>query len=376
MFTVKTRCLSVAAAALIVASSATPAFAAELFPGISIDSVSVINNYSYTFGGEQPPSTTGGTQGTFLQSDQRPVPSSQLGVDFTGKATTDSFYFLHNDYCVGQCLITSSTTIRFEISVNDAGNLEGLRFDSLITPGHLALVGIGSYEDTAASFNFSVGRTDFVRGEGEGERNTLYSASGYSDIFGLRVSDDNGDNPFSGTISGDNGGAGQYYDWSATPLGVELGSIASGDTFYVDYTASYSVKSFNKCSDILNCNAAQVVFGDPRNIGGGTDVNARLAARALFANDPAIDGGVHAVIDRDYEASLIPFAFVPSGADRTIETPPPNAPITYVGNYIPSLVDTAGASGVPEPTTWMTMILGFGLVGGALRRRGNRRVKA
>ncbi|MEH3102750.1 MAG: PEPxxWA-CTERM sorting domain-containing protein [Sphingomonas phyllosphaerae] len=374
MFTVATRCMSVAAAALLAASSSTPACAAELFPGISIQSVSVLNQYSYTFGAERPPSTTGGTQGTILQSDQRPFPSSQLGVDYTGRATTDSFYFLHNDYCVGQCLITSSTTIRFEIEVTDAGNLEGLRFDSLITPGHLALVGIGSYEDTAASFNFSVSRTDFVRGEESGETNTLYAANGYSDIFGLRVFDDNGDNPFANTITGDNGGAGQYYDWSATPLSVELGSISTGDTFYVDYTASYSVKSFNKCSDILNCNAAQVVFGDPRNIGGGTDASARLADRALFANDPTVDGGVHAVITRDYEASVIPFAFVPSGADRTIETPAANAPITYVGNYIPSLIDTDGSSGVPEPATWMTMILGFGVVGGALRQRRGRRI--
>ncbi len=363
------------AAALVASALSTPAQAAELFPGISIQSVSVINQYSYTFGSEQPPSTTGGNKATILQSDQRPIPSSQLGVDITGQATPDSFYFLHNDYCVGQCLITSSTTIRFEIAITDAGTFEGLRFDSLITPGHLALVGLGSYENTAASFNFTVGRTEIVRGEASGATDTLYSANGYSDIAGLRVSDDNGDNPFNGTISGDNGGAGLYYDWSATPLSVELGPIATGQSFYVDYTASYSVKSFNKCDDILNCNAAQVVFGDPRNIGGGTNANA-VAARALFASDPAIDGGVHAVINRDYEASVVPYAFVPSGIDRTIETPPANAPITYVGNYLPSLIDTAVGSGVPEPTTWATMILGFGVVGGALRRRDGRRIAA
>lgn len=364
-----------AAAALTCGAFAAPAQAAELFPGISVQSVSVINQYSYTFGSEQPATTTGGSRGTILQSDQRPTPSSQLGVDFTGQASPESFYFLHNDYCVGQCLISSSTTIRFEITITDAGDLEGLRFDSLITPGHLALVGIGSYENTAASFNFTVGRTEIVRGEASDETTTLYSANGYSDISGLRVSDDNGDNPFSGTISGDNGGAGLYYDWSATPLSVELGAIATGQSFYVDYTASYSVKSYNKCQDILNCNAAQVVFGDPRNIGGGTNANA-VAARALFPGDPTVDGGVHAVITRDYEASEVPYAFVPSGVDRTIATPPPNAPITYVGNYLPNLVDTDVMSGVPEPTTWATMILGFGLVGGALRRRAGQRVVA
>lgn len=375
MDTLTTRRWSAAAAALTAAAFATPVHAAELFPGISIQSVSVINRYSYTFGDEQPPSTTGGSQATILQSDRRPNPSSQLGVDFTGQATPDSFYFLHNDYCVGQCLISSSTTIRFEIAITDAGDFEGLRFDSLITPGHLAFVGIGSYENTAASFDFTVGRTEIARGEAVGGTTTLYSASGRSDLFGLRVFDDNGDDPFSGTISGNNGGAGLYYDWSATPLSVELGAIATGQSFYVDYTASYSVKSFNKCDDILNCNAAQVVFGDPRNIGGGTNANA-VAARALFSDEKTVDGGVHAVITRDYEASVIPYAFVPSGVDRTIPAPPLNAPITYVGNYLPSLVDTDVMSGVPEPATWATMILGFGLVGGALRRRGGRRALA
>ena len=33
-----------------------------------------------------------------------------------------------------------------------------------------------------------------------------------------------------------------------------------------------------------------------------------------------------------------------------------------------------GAGGVPEPSLWATMILGFGLVGAALRRRGSRRL--
>jgi hypothetical protein len=359
-------------AAALAAAIATPASAADFVPGISIRSVSVTNLYSYTFDGQPPSSTTGGSQGRILQSDRRPDPSSQLGVDYTGQATKDSFYFLHNDYCVGQCQITSSTNIRFEVSVDDAGNLEGLRFDSLITPGHLALVGIGSYENTAASFDFTVSRTNISADGTVGRPTELYSATGNSDVFGLRVTADGVTDPFTDTRKGDNGGAGQYYDWSATPLGVELGGIFTGQTFFVDYTASYTVKSFNTCVDIQNCNAAQVIFGDPRNTGGGTE----NAARMLFANDPTIDGGVHAVITRDYEASLIPFAFMASGSDRTIETPPPNAPITYVGNYIPSLIDTAGTSGVPEPTTWMTMILGFGVIGGALRRRVGRRITA
>ena len=84
--------------------------------------------------------------------------------------------------------------------------------------------------------------------------------------------------------------------------------------------------------------------------------------------DPTIDGGIHAVITREYDMSEVPFAFVPSGSDPSFTTPGPEAPITYVGNYIPSLVDTDGGPAVPEPATWATMVLGFGVAGGALRQ--------
>ncbi|MBJ6123498.1 PEPxxWA-CTERM sorting domain-containing protein [Sphingomonas mollis] len=349
----------------------TPAAAADFLPGIQIQGVSVINQYSYTFGDAQPPLTTGGETGTFLASDRRPDPSSQLGVQFTGQANPDSFFFLHNDYCVGQCQISSSTTIRFQVFVADASNYEGLRFDSLITPGHLAQVAITDDRFSTASFAFTVSRTDVVRGQATGPTTNLYTANGYADGSGLRVSADGQQDPFSNTIAGDNLGAGYYYDWSATPLSVQLGAIATGQTFYVDYTASYSVNSSVPCTDILNCNAAQVVFGDPRTRGGGTDLVARNGAGGIAVFEQGIDGGVHAVIDREYDASTIPFAFVRSDAPELgVTVPPPNAPITYVDNYIPSAIDTV--SGVPEPATWISMVLGFGVAGAALRRRGGR----
>lgn len=355
---------------MLVAVIATPAAAADFLPGIQIQGVSVINRYSYTFGDAPPPSTTGGEQGTFLASDQRPDPSSQLGVQFTGQASADSFFFLHNDYCVGRCQISSSTTIRFQVFVADATGYEGLRFDSLITPGHLAQVAIDDSQFSTSSFAFTVSRTDVVRGQATGPTTDLYTANGYADRVGLRVTAEGQDDPFRNTIKGDNLGAGYYYDWSATPLSVQLGGIATGQTFYVDYTASYSVDSSVPCTDLANCNAAQVVFGDPRTRGGGTDVAAEAAARGAFAAQ-AIDGGVHAVIDRDYEASTIPFAFVRSDAPGLgVPVPPVNAPITYVDNYIPSAIDTV--SGVPEPATWVSMVLGFGVAGAALRRRGAR----
>jgi hypothetical protein len=60
-----------------------------------------------------------------------------------------------------------------------------------------------------------------------------------------------------------------------------------------------------------------------------------------------------------------------SSDGRSIYTGPESAPNFQVGSY--AVYDANGAYtltvGLPEPQTWLMMIIGFGAVGGALRRR-------
>lgn len=346
-------------AGLLLATASTPASA------YFIAGVTVTNTYSYSFTDAAGTVTDAGEQSTVLSSNQRPIPTSQLGVDLVGQANSDSFYFLHNDYCVGKCQITSSTTISFLLD-NEEGTDGGVRFDSLITPGHLAFVALGNYANTSASFAFSVDRTDVAPTGAPGNTTSLYSATGSANGRGITVQANGMTDPFNNTITGTNEGAGVYYDWSATPLNVELGEL--GFLTQIDYTASYTVQSDNLCSDLLNCTAAQVVFGDPRTTGGGTTSAAKSLALAAF-DAPIVDGGIRPVINREYDSSTVPYAFVPSGSDPSVATPDPEPALTYVGNYVPSLFDTDSAPAVPEPATWASMVLGFGVIGNMLRRR-------
>ncbi|MFM9828037.1 MAG: PEPxxWA-CTERM sorting domain-containing protein [Sphingomonas sp.] len=49
---------------------------------------------------------------------------------------------------------------------------------------------------------------------------------------------------------------------------------------------------------------------------------------------------------------------------------------TGVSDSLGGYIDDISLSGVPEPTTWALMIGGFGMVGGAMRRRGSRKLVA
>jgi len=55
-------------------------------------------------------------------------------------------------------------------------------------------------------------------------------------------------------------------------------------------------------------------------------------------------------------------AFLPASLGGPPSGPPPNGPI-------PPVIDPPGAGAVPEPATWAMLILGFFVVGTALRRR-------
>lgn len=71
-------------------------------------------------------------------------------------------------------------------------------------------------------------------------------------------------------------------------------------------------------------------------------------------------------------------AFSAYGVYSNAGQPDPSGPTGdggFVGNAGPATL-TVSPLAVPEPATWATMIAGFGLTGGAMRRRSQRRAMA
>lgn len=306
-------------------------------------SVSVTNTYGYFFDTGTPSQTKGGEREQVFQTYRYSGYNSSLGVDLVGRADANSFFFLHNNYCVGICTTGSSTVIDFLIT-NESDEAISLRFDSQITPGHLARIG-SSDAQANASFDFNVTQTN------ANGTTFLYSAFGTANGEGLQVFARDG-RPFNDENAFDNGQGGEVLDWSATSLNLDLVPIGAGETSLLRYSATYEATSSAACDDLsFGCSGVQVVFGDPRNNGAGTQAFARFAASA----EPLRD-----IINREYTPYVIPFAIVPAGSDL------PPAPdledhFDYGADFTPP--------DVPEPATWASMIAGLGMIGGALRRR-------
>jgi hypothetical protein len=311
------------------------------------ESVSIQNLYGYGVGPQAAATPTpGGSTETFYVGSNLPGVQSEVGVNYTATADKAGFFFLHDNYCVGSCSTYSQTVITFTITNNGDGPVN-LRFDSQITPGHIAQIfGDAPME---GSFDFTVRQT-IGR-----ETATLYSADGGVNSDGIYLN--TGNLAFNGlTDTQDPNGRWHVLDWSTTNLSVPLLQLSGGQTTTLTYTATYGVNAAAECSDVLSCQGLQVVFGDPRNNGG---VNLRLDG-----SDDA-DDALYPVIGRVYDPHLVLAQIVPDDA------PLPNQPEALPPTNYGPLFDPR-AIGVPEPATWAMMIGGFGIVGGSLRRRRAR----
>jgi hypothetical protein len=131
--------------------------------------------------------------------------------------------------------------------------------------------------------------------------------------------------------------SGLAYAWDTTPVDLDLGwSLGAGQSQTLNYSTTVSsftragcITPATKLTAATDCLVAFSGFGDPVGRGGGTTF-AALSTFALAADPEFIQKIV-------FDPVTVPFSF------------------------------TFGA--VPEPATWMTMVLGFGLLGAALRRR-------
>ncbi|MBB4860609.1 hypothetical protein HNO88_003953 [Novosphingobium chloroacetimidivorans] len=282
----------------------------------------------------------GSREQVFLPAPNGDGTIAELGIDLVGEASSGSFFFLHNNYCVGLCSTASRTMITFTLR-NDGPAAENLRFDSLITPGHLARLGSTPGN---AGFTFRVSQT-------VANFNTiLYSANGQVTADGIELFTSDG-RAFNGLNRVDSP-FGSALDWGATDLNLNLLTIGAGQTSYVTYEAQYQSEMSDNCTNLQACSGVQVAFGDPRQNGGGTSRQSALVV------DPARD-----IINRDYASFELPTSFV----DASSPLPPRQelpAPLSYSGGFTPIAVPA-----VPEPATWMLLIMGFGLIGCQMRGR-------
>jgi len=266
------------------------------------------------------------------------------GIALTSYVDGGNFFFNHNIYSQGGGVTQIFT--RLTITLTNTGDAEAsLRFDSLITPGHIALQGVNS--SNIASFYFEVTQSRGVEKEFQ-----LYQAVGYLDTDPnqeeyVRTTDGELKN-FSKYRSGDRVG----YDWDATPLNLALRPILPGETHVISYYNSTSVSSGGVCVTLLGCEGTQVAFGDPRRDGS---TSRRSDGISLASTNESFIG-------RTFGSFSLPAPQIVN-----VEEALPPEPESFL---VPTNYESLPAvDSVPEPASWLMLIIGFGLVGTVMRRR-------
>ena len=343
--------VSSASLTLVAAFAATPAKA------IVIENVTIDNSYGYVIG-DQPavgPQPGGSTQSSFVGL-RSPGAQAELGLNYNATADKDGFFFLHDHYCVGVCSTVSSTQITFDL-FNDGDGREATRFDSQITPGHLARIfGEGR---KFGSFDFTVTQ---VIGDQTIE---LYHASG--NVGPESISLDTGGLAYNGlTHTVDPSGKFEVYDWGTTNLNLPLNVISGFQRSQLIYTATYQTTVLATCPDVTDCAGVEVAFGDPRNNGGVINISDSADLKDVDLNAVEL---TRPVIGGLYDPVLVKYAFVPQGSD--LPPPPDAAPHSTYNRLFQSNV-----LAVPEPASWAMMLGGFGIIGTAIRRRRKDRLAA
>jgi len=208
-----------------------------------------------------------------------------------------------------------------------------------------------------AQFQFAVTR--------EEDGATLFSRTG---LAGLRLNDETGAIEFVDRLGsfpdGDFGGFGARsltgfqtdvdrdtaigFSWDATDISFDIGALAHQTLVYSTFVTSFSAA--NCVADGSGpCVLAYAGFGDPIGAGGGIF--------SLTSASLAFDG-LAAPLNDSQGTPISGVHFT----STTFDTP------TFADGSI-RFVSADGAPGVPEPATWVSLILGFGLLGAAMRRR-------
>ena len=355
------------------------ALAAPLSAQVTEDA-SIVNRYSYTVGGE---SGSGSNDGGTVAIDRSVTTASgisEMGLSLTGTLDEGSFFFLHNGYCVGSCTMSLTTNITFALT--NTGDLPvDLRFDSQITPGHLANSFLGDNTNSTANFAFSVSQDPGLR------QGVIYTASGTAVTVPPAVTTSDGEG-FSDFIYNSNTDPNwNVLDWSATDLMLPLATIAPGATsnLFDRSTLTITTNTFD-CADPTQCASLQVAFGDPRNAGGVVSAASILAdpmSLSAFASTFSATAFADMLAEENpavgalFDPFRVTYRFVDITAPPSFPPSGTIGPVDYNVNY---RGPTTGA--VPEPAAWLMLMLGFFSIAAVGRRkrsvlntRGSRKLR-
>jgi hypothetical protein len=312
-----------------------------------VETSTITNTYSYRVGSQSGSNANApGDTSLFISSSTGGF-QSDLGLALTASLNDGSFSFLHNGFCVGDCTLSITTDVTFTLT-NTGSAPVNLRFDSLITPGHLGRSSFGGPRAPGASFLFDVTQ----------DNSLLYRATGINAVRPPFVETID-DTPFNGINRNSNPPSWEVLDWSATNLNVNLLTIRPGQTSTFVYSSRVDVTTIDPaCLDPSLCLGYQVAFGDPRSRGDPTVETGRVGS---FDSDIAPLAALFPAVGAAYDPFTVTYAFVPVGSPL----PGPQAAYPPFDYDIP--YNTNGA--IPEPSVWALMLMGFAAVGTALRRR-------
>jgi hypothetical protein len=153
----------------------------------------------------------------------------------------------------------------------------------------------------------------------------------------------------------DHSGASSYRGLNQVTLGVLVGNLNQDIPTIVGHT--YEVDFFEKLFGAATSNAtifAQINAFEPA---GGTAIDVEHVDSLPFSGDYQRRTGTFVA---DSTVSNLDFNVIVGG---------PNFSVAWELDDV-SVVDVTPAAAVPEPTPWTLAIGGFGMAGGALRRRG------
>jgi hypothetical protein len=331
---------------------------AQSQPAVTASGAAGSTVYYYAFG--DPGNPLGANAGSTFNSDSGAGTDYNSYVDigsefvtFESSNTVSGPYVKTESYSTVVIGLHNTTgqDVHFESTITPAGlgfyladtSAEGCLYSGCapISSTGYNFGNLGGTEDLSllaeVGFEFSISRLGAL-----GQLETLYSLSGTLGVNSDGVIDglgDAGDLPnypptgarsLADFIEENYGSTNVGYTWGATPVGLDIGNALDQTLIYS--TRVTSMSNGGCIFDTSICLVAYSGFGDPVGRGGG------VLSRATTAMSGA-DG----------------VTFGPS----TFEIP----------TFENGVLRFRAAGAVPEPATWLTMILGFGLLGTALRRR-------